>query len=247
MKMINNGSIGNCHFQEDIVSYIYGELNSVERREFGMHMADCAHCSDEFTAISDVSLSVSEWRREAFAHLSTPEIQIPYRSQQIDFESVGHSGYLEDLRRFLGNAYWQVAAAASLVVVLGIGIGLNNLFSSNDEQIVSNLSDAAVETAVEPAKVVQTEVPTFSKTLVPTESEKALQPKAANIKVRDYKPRTVQRLPKQKQVIAANNRLTGNQTTLSQDRKPPVLGVYEDTDDRSLRLTDLFDDGSGAS
>lgn len=56
-----------CGREEDLVTFLYGELDEVEAHSFRGHLKDCASCSSEVIAFRDVRQSVIDWRNESLS------------------------------------------------------------------------------------------------------------------------------------------------------------------------------------
>jgi hypothetical protein len=57
--------IPNCERENDLIAFLYGELNDSEEQTFQSHMRDCASCSAELAAFRDIRNSVVAWRNES--------------------------------------------------------------------------------------------------------------------------------------------------------------------------------------
>ena len=55
----------NCERENDLIAFLYGELNDSEARTFQGHMRDCASCNAELAAFRDIRESVVAWRNES--------------------------------------------------------------------------------------------------------------------------------------------------------------------------------------
>ena len=104
--MLNNENEKSCGFADEIVTYIYGEISETERSKFEMHLVDCMSCTDEFAGISNARFAIFEWQKEEFAHLSTPEIVIPYTAKPKPAEAIG---FFAGLRGLLTLSGWSSA------------------------------------------------------------------------------------------------------------------------------------------
>lgn len=62
-----------CHRAEDLVTYLYGEANEVEARDFASHMQRCDACRAEFTVFNQVHDSIVTWRNEALGSVLVSE------------------------------------------------------------------------------------------------------------------------------------------------------------------------------
>lgn len=245
--MLTNGNNANCGFADEIVSYIYDESGEPERRKFETHLAGCSVCTDEFAAISNARFSVFEWQKEEFAHLSTPQIVIPYTPAKSLAED-SSAGIFAGLRALLTFPTFGFAAAG-IVVCLGLGfLGINYI----DDRPVA---DVSVDEQIAPPANLPANLPVVPP---PAEITAVDEPKIR----RDTATKTVKDVPPSPSIQSArtsdNRRPKLNRPLTADTRKPldkavnpnsaqmrerPVLSNFDDNDDKSLRLTDLFEDG----
>jgi anti-sigma factor RsiW len=71
MRNINERPV--CHRAEDLVTYLYGEANQAEARDFASHMQRCDACRAEFTVFNQVHDSIVAWRNEALGSVLVSE------------------------------------------------------------------------------------------------------------------------------------------------------------------------------
>lgn len=64
--------VSNCGRENDLISFLYGELNEVEAQGFQGHLRDCATCNVELAAFGDVRESVVAWRNESLGTIVSP-------------------------------------------------------------------------------------------------------------------------------------------------------------------------------
>ena len=59
--------IGNiiCERGDDLISFLYQELDEREGRAFERHLADCASCSRELSSFSEIRNGVVAWRDQS--------------------------------------------------------------------------------------------------------------------------------------------------------------------------------------
>jgi anti-sigma factor RsiW len=62
----------NCGRENDLIAFLYGELNDVEAQAFQRHVRDCASCKEELASLRDVRESVVTWRNESLGVISSP-------------------------------------------------------------------------------------------------------------------------------------------------------------------------------
>lgn len=248
--MVTNGKKENCGFADEIVSYIYDESGEPERRKFETHLIDCSVCTDEFAAISNARFSVFEWQKEEFADLTTPDIVIPYAPKRPTVANENAAvGFFAGLRGLLSFPTLPVAVAAVLVVCLGVGLVAVNYVNDNVEQVFEVIAPPAepqIERAAAPPENPSTEsekrreivASTTASTKSNSPDTKPLKVIAKNRRPRIEKPLTANNTKKLVNDLAV-------QKQAQQARKAPVLSETEETDDRSLRLADLFDGDGG--
>ncbi|HKO60311.1 MAG TPA: hypothetical protein VJV03_04050 [Pyrinomonadaceae bacterium] len=61
-----------CGRAEDLMGFLYGELNEVEANGFRGHLQQCASCNSELSSFGNIRSSVLAWRNESFSSLSAP-------------------------------------------------------------------------------------------------------------------------------------------------------------------------------
>jgi len=61
-----------CEQSNELIAFLYGELNDIEAQSFQRHMKDCSSCGQELAAFSDIRSSVVAWRDESLGRISSP-------------------------------------------------------------------------------------------------------------------------------------------------------------------------------
>lgn len=64
-----------CGREEDLVGFLYGEMEEAEAQRFRGHMKDCTFCSAEVDAFGNIRQSVMAWRNESLGALSHGTIE----------------------------------------------------------------------------------------------------------------------------------------------------------------------------
>ncbi len=234
--MKNNGKT-NCPFEDEIVTYIYDEMVGSERMKFENHLSGCSVCTDDFAAISEARFSVFEWQKEEFGHLPTPDIVIPYESNRRVVEESSSVGFLAGLRGWLSPL--PLAAAAGLILFLGMGFVMLRDVGTTDQPIATNMNVQQIEAPntapiknVDPVKQHEVKQPEVAVT-TPKTTSKDIQPVKAVAR---------RQTPSLKQTMATNLKKPASTQVPS---TVPILSNYEAEDDNSLRLADLFADIDG--
>lgn len=229
--MLDSCNKNGCKFTDEIVSYMYDEIGEPERSKFEEHLLDCTVCTDEFAGISNARFSVFEWRKEEFAHLPTPNIVIPYG------QPVVAAGFFAGLRDLLTLSGWPAAAtvAAGLIVSIGLGFAAMN-YLVGDQEMASNKSPNVVVPAV---PVAENKVQTMQSDDPGKTNDEAVVATTAN----DRQMRAVRAYSAAQRKTTQRPNSTVVRNPSATTAKAPALTNYDDADDKSLRLSDLFDDG----
>jgi hypothetical protein len=66
-----------CGRADELMGFLYGELNDVEAKAFRGHLQQCATCNSELNSFGDIRKSVVAWRNESFSSLSLPGVNLP--------------------------------------------------------------------------------------------------------------------------------------------------------------------------
>jgi len=74
MKEANNQS---CAREHELIGFVYGELDEVERLAFQHHLNECGSCSAELSGFSDVRASVVAWRNESLGSIGLSANAVP--------------------------------------------------------------------------------------------------------------------------------------------------------------------------
>jgi len=256
--MLNNNNNYNsnaCAFAGEIVSYLYDEAGAKEKIEFETHLNDCATCADELSGFGFVRSSIQEWRSEEIFALEMPALEIPVlEAKKADIQAKTGS-WLDGLRRLFSlspkMAFGSVAFAA-LLVCAGLTFIILN-YSGNetiaevgnpdsDNIIASNKSNTSIEKII--SMPPDTPVPDSVKTdTANNQANEKLQPfkKDSSVKVSNNLPKNKLGAPKlNNSEASANNLYKKNKTNNVQKREVPKLSDFDEEEDESLRLADLF-------
>lgn len=225
-----------CKGNDKIVGYIFGELAPAERDQFEAHLEDCSSCIDELAAVSVSHFEVSEWRKAEFEPLATPVFAIPYR--------VTFMQRLQSTFGFAPGWLTTAGAMASLLVVTAGGVFFASNFFSDHE--VAAVIENSNRPPTLPKKVSSADVVNG-----PAENGRDnAQVTSGDFNKQEPVDRPVTKKPGNPapKVVRANT-VNGPQiVTKPKNLKPdvtvsnPRLSDFEDDEDESLRLSDLFAD-----
>ena len=244
-----------------MVSYLYDEIGEREKSRFEAHVLNCSACADEISAFGGVRASVQAWRDKEFAPLATPVFELPRETEKpiLSAENAAASRtWLAGWRELFSlSPAW--AGAATACAALAICAGLFYVaFSSqpNADSVAEANRNASVAPGV-PAPTVD------DKTTATNDSgTKDAQPgDAPKLEVKKDKKQTPPKsvAPAEK-VAAVDNpdvkpvrtnvvpKPAGKDKPATNVKKAPkptdIEFMTREEEDKSLRLSDLFDEVS---
>lgn len=261
----NNHQNSSCSFAAEIVSYIYDEIGEREKSVFEAHLANCATCPEELADFMEIRFSVADWRETEFAPLSTPVTEIPFEHEQVrNISAVSGSWWSNLSQLFSLSPAWMTATTAMAALVICFGVfyavfkysgtvelaGIDNraqkkptvsptseISSNKNSEIVavrddnSNSSDKAPE----PSKISEQ----------PPKISNGNNSAATVIKVSQKKPKSVVQDAAGKPLNMSgknSNKPTAGKNLPADNGQLPKLDNFDEDEDDSLRLAELFED-----
>jgi anti-sigma factor RsiW len=111
-----------CGRENDLIGFLYGELNEEEANAFQRHLRECAACNTELAAFGDVRESVVAWRNESLGNVAFP-IQTT-ASSPTDAARTRPSA-MAALREFFNlSPLWMKGAVAFAAILFCVFAGL---------------------------------------------------------------------------------------------------------------------------
>lgn len=232
MSKTKDRNIAGCSFSEEVIAYLYDEMNASKRTEFESHLVICDPCTAELADVSFARLDVYEWHRAEFAEMPTPRIVIPYGE-------AAKTSWLDAVRSFFASPA-RLATAGAAFAVITVGLGFAFLMPPTERPVVANK---------QVPEVVQDIVPRpDSNSVVASETSKnddggqakdekvfvVKDPVAQPVKA-SVNRNSQNRDPK----VVKNTPRNAPQPTTAR-RNAPRLDDFEDEDDNTLRLGDLL-------
>lgn len=251
--MIEHNSNSNCNFAEQLVSFLYGEIEGAEKSKFEFHLQNCPFCSEELNGFSAVRSSMSEWRSEEFEILSTPVIKLPGK----DAETINSNSWLNSLKAVftLNPVGLSAAVAAVLLIFSGLWFFSNRsveteVAENRNAQITTNVSTKNSSEIQEPnenetaATVKNGSKEVFTKTeqLEKNVSEKKVIPVKSDVQ-NETNPARVYKTKKAPSPVKPEKDNEKNVRKPAKRSELPTLAVDE-YEDKSLRLSDILDEVS---
>ena len=225
-----------CPLTDEIVSYMYGEIGGKVESDFEMHLAACTACTDEFAAVADSRFSVFEWKKEAFDPLPTPLFDVPYQRET----HANEIGFAAVVKAWAQRFSIPVAVAAVLALFAGVGV---IMFETASEPSVSVRN---VRPVVQPESEPESPAPALVAPEPPeprdvVQVKRPSRPAANPVRVSIVRPKTTDR----SRVIVSEKKPSKDLNSVPQSQKAPALTAYQENDDESLRLAELFDEVGG--
>jgi hypothetical protein len=111
-----------CGRENDLISFLYGELNEVEAIAFRRHLQDCATCNAELADFGEVRESVVAWRNESLGSVGFPAQATP--SSRTEAVRTTPSA-IAALREFFNlSPLWMKGAVAFVAILFCVFAGL---------------------------------------------------------------------------------------------------------------------------
>lgn len=205
-----------CHRAEDLVTYLYGEANESEARDFRAHLEQCDACRSEFATFNQMHESILVWRNEALGASFNPASIVPEPTVN-STQFVRHErklSALAALREFFNvSPLWLRGATAfagllfCALVIFAIYRGSQRpapIVSQPEEQrfTKADLDRAVAEARIQAAKEQRSEPP--KQTLA---TAQAPSPRTGLASTRPAKPRVKGLTQQEREQLAADLRL----------------------------------------
>lgn len=244
--MNNNHKKSGCGFEEELVSYIYGEADPAANAKFERHLAACPICTDELEAFSGVHFAIGDWKASEFSALATPAIEIPYppaAREVSDGKESWLSAFVRDLFSLSPRAI-SLAAASFAVLAVAFGAVLFIIKSNGGTDIAeSNTTSKSkvaptIEKTPEPANATQNNTPpvTPPEQKMPPEVVRQPETKADRaVKVAD-KPRPPQKAEN------TNTPKSNDPKRANKNNRIKTPELPDEDEDDTLRLAELFEE-----
>jgi hypothetical protein len=208
-----------CERASDLVTFLYGEADEREARDFQLHLQQCSICREEVASFGVVRESITAWRDEALAgFVSTPVAAQPQRKSA-----------LAALRQFFDlSPLWLKGATAFAAVTFCVLAGLA-VFRSDDDHVSStNPNPGAVYTAQDVDRMVKEALAKQQRVQPPMET-----PSQPDVVVKSTKPK-----PKSPRV-SSSTQFARSQRPLSKAEREQIaaaLRLLSTDDDATLNL-----------
>lgn len=224
--------VGQCEFADSVLQYIYGELDAALVLRFEDHLAGCHNCIEELAELSLPHHSVFEWRKLDFDPLPTPRFEIPLASTGF---AVRVKEAIEGYRLWLagGLSFAAIAIISVFVVISAIGVADQRDLAVAVEDPPVNKSASIGDIAVSENQVAVSTADSTSEPVGTPYLERGTRTQAPVSGV----VRSVRSNP-----VAAKRPVSRKEASAYSRSVAPTLAEYDDSEDDSLRLSDLFEE-----
>ena len=234
--------------EADLVSYLYGEMDPAARDRFELHLETCDPCAVELGAYADARLGVIEWRRNDFEHLATPAIIIP--------EPKHVTTLVAERPQSIWSAWVEAIYSLPRLVQAGIGLAAAAVLLSvfyfawlpNISGTGPGTSKVAGETHMR-AEPRKPEIAASPSQPEPATDQRKAEFKPAPVEIKDRRPAgakpsdRMQRATVRQTPVMRNYRKLGPLEAVTMAPKAPTaptLNTFDEEEDTTLRLSDLF-------
>jgi hypothetical protein len=149
MENINERPV--CHRAEDLVTYLYGEANAAEARDFATHLERCDACRAEFSLFNQVHESIVTWRNEALGTATVSAVSPVAQTVPLSSPIVQHERKLSawaSLREFFSvSPLWLrgATAFAGLLLCALLVFAASRLWQRPTTEVVRTSSEPAFD------------------------------------------------------------------------------------------------------
>ena len=133
--MEERSSARRCDRENDLIAFLYGEVNEREAQDFEHHLRTCSECQSELSAFKPIRRSMITWRDEALGRVS--ETALIERQASLPRKQSAVAA----LREFFNlSPLWLKGAVAFASIVFCVfgSLALARLFNRNDGPVASN-------------------------------------------------------------------------------------------------------------
>ena len=263
--MPDNYNQFNCRFADELVSYLYGEIEKAQKIEFESHLEFCSQCAKELASFGDIRASVLTLREE-FSLMKTPVFEFSVTKSKnlfVEDSRLKENSVWHRLRQIFSPA-WAFAAIAILVAGLFFSILLLN--ASKQVEIVEDTNSVnsnavisenkfvpeQVKREIEPAEIkllsdetIAKQKPQSTDSKTATAEKTAAQNQSSPARIsysttRRNEERKSGARQKDFPTNEAGNVVNKKRTEKTSAQKVPRLVEDDETEDDSIRLADLF-------
>ncbi len=145
--------VSGCGRENELVSFLYGELNAEEAQAFQRHLQACRACSAELSAFRDIHASVVTWRDESLAGVFSPA---PANNPAVGLITERRPSAIAALREFFNlSPLWMKGAVAFASLLFCLFTSLTILQWRGTPSTIAVVESERKYTGAEVDKLVQ--------------------------------------------------------------------------------------------
>ena len=201
-----------CERGEDLIAFLYHELNERESRDFQQHLYQCANCERELSSFGDIRESIVAWRDASLGAAFAND------NRRVTFAAPPRPSALAAIREFFNlSPLWMKGATALASLLFCVCLMLTVAYLKRPSVPVVAVSKDKIYTQAELDKQVATAVQATEKKL---RSELASSERPASQLSNPQVPRRlVIRVAPPREAINANNTRDSRKPLTAQERK----------------------------
>jgi hypothetical protein len=255
--MLNNNHKDQCVWTDQLVEFIYDEMDEAQKNNFTAHLPDCVACREEISAFGGVRNTLAAYWQDEFAPLNTPPIEIPQQTTTVRTLAAPARSWLDSLRAlFAGSLTWMPTAAMAAAALVLCGFlafvflsGTQNtpeIVQENNPNTVNKPTETPTPQTVPTPEVAQQTENQSGGTTTPEKAKQNPQKTVTTVnKNQPIKVSTEKNTPvenkrgpeKVKEKVQPRNNPKKTQKKESEMDLPDL-----DEEDDSLRLADMFEE-----
>lgn len=141
--MTEMNSASGCDHANELVAFLYSEVNEAEVRAFELHLQDCSDCKADFVELRLARQSVGAWRDECLGVNSSSVVDrnVVEVSDAVTLVPEKNRSAIGAVKQFFAfSPLWMKGAVAfaSLVFCVAAAVALSHLLESSQPAMVAN-------------------------------------------------------------------------------------------------------------
>jgi len=140
--MTERNNASKCDHANELVTFLYNEVNEAEARAFELHLQNCSDCKADFVGLNHIRQSVGAWRDECLGVNSSSIVDrnVVEVSNAATFIPQKNRSAIAALQQFFAfSPLWMKGAVAfaSLLFCVAAAVSLSHLFENSQPAIVA--------------------------------------------------------------------------------------------------------------
>ena len=140
--MIERNNVSGCAHANELVAFLYNEVNEADARAFELHLKNCSDCKADLVALRQIRQSVGSWRDECLGVSSSSVVErdvVPVSNGVTLIPQKNRSAITAVQQFFAFSPLWMKGAVAfaSLLFCVAAAVALSHLLETSQPTMVA--------------------------------------------------------------------------------------------------------------